>query len=68
MQQSVKQRIEGNWDQIRGEIKKTWGRITDNDLKRAEGNWDKLVGIIKERTGDSLAVVEEKLEKLTRRN
>jgi uncharacterized protein YjbJ (UPF0337 family) len=44
--------MEGKWKQLRGEIKRKWGKVTDNDLLEAEGNVDKLVGTIQERTGE----------------
>jgi hypothetical protein len=30
--------LEGIWKQIRGEVKKWWGKITDEDLDRIAGN------------------------------
>lgn len=41
----------GQWKQIKGEIKKQWGKLTDNDLDIAEGNRDKLVGLVQEKYG-----------------
>jgi uncharacterized protein YjbJ (UPF0337 family) len=45
--------IKGNWNQLKGEIKKKWGQLTDDDLMEAQGDYDKLVGKIQERTGES---------------
>lgn len=44
-------RIEGNWKKIKGEAKKTWGRLTDDDLEVAEGHRDVLVGRLQARYG-----------------
>lgn len=44
-------RIEGNWKQFKGEVKKQWGKLTNDDLDQVEGSWDKLVGRIQERYG-----------------
>jgi len=41
----------GKWKQFRGEIKRKWGELTDDDLDRADGNWDKFVGTLQERYG-----------------
>jgi uncharacterized protein YjbJ (UPF0337 family) len=46
-----KDTLTGQWKQVMGEIKKQWGRLTDNDLTQAEGSYDKLVGRIQERYG-----------------
>lgn len=43
--------LKGNWKQLKGEVKKTWGKLTDDDLTQVEGNHEKLVGRIQERYG-----------------
>jgi uncharacterized protein YjbJ (UPF0337 family) len=44
-------RIAGNWKQFRGEVRKQWGKLTDDDLEQVRGERDKLVGRIQERYG-----------------
>src|SRR5262249_2109273 len=53
---------EGRWDQLKGAVKKTWGHITDDDLKKVEGDYDRTVGLIKERTGESMENIQKKLD------
>jgi uncharacterized protein YjbJ (UPF0337 family) len=48
-----KDQIKGKWNQLKGDIKKKWGKMTDDDLLEMEGDMDKLSGKIQERTGDS---------------
>lgn len=43
--------LKGKWLQVRGEIKKNWGKLTDDDLDRIEGQKDVLVGKLQERYG-----------------
>lgn len=43
--------IEGQWKQLKGEARRLWGKLTDDDLDRAAGNRDKLVGSLQERYG-----------------
>ena len=38
--------FEGRWKQIKGDLKRFWGNLTDDDLDVAEGNRDKLVGAL----------------------
>lgn len=45
--------LEGQWKQIRGEVKAWWGKLTDNDLDRVAGKFDVLVGLLQERYGYS---------------
>jgi uncharacterized protein YjbJ (UPF0337 family) len=43
--------IEGQWKQLKGEARRMWGKLTDDDLERAAGNRDKIVGSLQERYG-----------------
>jgi uncharacterized protein YjbJ (UPF0337 family) len=43
--------FKGDWKQFKGEIKKQWGKLTDDDLTQVEGHFDKLAGRIQERYG-----------------
>jgi uncharacterized protein YjbJ (UPF0337 family) len=44
-------RIKGNWKQFKGEARKQWGKLTDDELDQIGGERDKLVGRIQERYG-----------------
>lgn len=43
--------LKGKWNQMKGDVKKTWGDLTDDDLKMIEGDRDKLLGKLQERYG-----------------
>jgi len=43
--------LAGKWMQIRGQVKQTWGKLTDNDLDRISGHFDELVGLVQQRYG-----------------
>jgi uncharacterized protein YjbJ (UPF0337 family) len=43
--------LKGQWKQMKGEIKRRWGKLTDDELDQVEGNFDKLAGRIQERYG-----------------
>ncbi|MBP8154563.1 MAG: CsbD family protein [Nitrospira sp.] len=44
--------FKGKWVQFKGEVKKQWGKLTDDDLMQVEGDYDKFVGRVQERYGD----------------
>ncbi len=44
-------RIEGNWKQLKGQVKEGWGKLTDDDISIINGKRDQLVGKIQERYG-----------------
>jgi len=43
--------LKGKWLQFKGEAKKQWGKLTDDDLDVIAGEKDKLIGKIQERHG-----------------
>ena len=44
--------LKGKWMQFKGELKKKWGKFTDDDLKMIEGDYDKFAGKVQEHYGD----------------
>jgi uncharacterized protein YjbJ (UPF0337 family) len=44
-------RVQGNWKQLKGQVKEKWGRLTDDDLDVIDGRRDQLEGKIQERYG-----------------
>jgi len=59
------QALQGQWNQIRGELKKKWGQLTDDDLRFSNGNIDQLVGRIQQRTGEAREAIEQYLTEAT---
>lgn len=57
--------FEGRWKQLKGDAKRMWGKLTDDDWDRAEGNRDKLVGSLQERYGWEKAHAESELDRFT---
>jgi uncharacterized protein YjbJ (UPF0337 family) len=53
-----KDQFKGSWKEFKGEVKKKWGQVTDNDLLETEGDYDKFLGIVQKRYGDKRADVE----------
>jgi uncharacterized protein YjbJ (UPF0337 family) len=51
--------LQGQWNQVRGELKKKWGQLTDDDLRFNNGNIDQLVGKIQQRTGEAREAIEQ---------
>lgn len=46
-----KDQLVGKWDQVKGQIKEKWGKLTDNDITVIHGREEQLLGKIKERYG-----------------
>jgi uncharacterized protein YjbJ (UPF0337 family) len=43
--------LEGKWKQLKGDVRKQWGKLTDDDLEYMAGSRDKFVGRLQERYG-----------------
>jgi uncharacterized protein YjbJ (UPF0337 family) len=43
--------MEGKWQQLKGEVRSRWGKLTDDDIERIAGSKDKLIGALQERYG-----------------
>jgi len=59
------QGLQGRWNQLKGEVKKQWGQLSDDDLRWSGGNIDQLVGRIQERTGETRDAIENYLGQLS---
>lgn len=44
-------RVEGNWKQLKGQVKEQWGKLTDEDLDVIAGQREQLEGKLQERYG-----------------
>lgn len=56
--------FKGSWKQLSGEVKRRWGKLTDDDLTEIDGQKDKLLGKLQERYGKSREEVEKEIEDL----
>jgi uncharacterized protein YjbJ (UPF0337 family) len=45
------EQAKGQWTQLKGSVRKQWGKLTDDDLDVIAGQREKLVGKIQERYG-----------------
>ena len=43
--------MKGTWNEVKGKLKKTYGNLTDDDLKYEEGREDELLGRLQKKTG-----------------
>lgn len=57
-----KDRIEGNWKQLKGKAKQQWGKLTDDDLDQIEGNYEILSGRLQEAYGLSKEDAEKRIK------
>jgi len=52
--------IKGNWNQVKGKLKKKYAELTDDDLSYTEGETEELLGKLQKKTGQSReALIDE---------
>lgn len=64
MTNAIEDKLKGNWNIAKGQLKQKWGDLTDDDLNYQEGKEDELVGRIQKKTGESKEKVNEFLDSL----
>ena len=62
----TKLNLKGNWNVVKGKLKKAYGDLTDDDLTYVDGQEDELVGRIQKRIGQTASDVRQLLQKYNR--
>jgi uncharacterized protein YjbJ (UPF0337 family) len=55
--------FEGQWDQLRGQIRAWWDKLTDADLEKIAGKQDTLVSLVQERYGYARERAQQEVER-----
>jgi uncharacterized protein YjbJ (UPF0337 family) len=53
--------LKGRWNQLKGDIRTKWGKITDDDLTQIQGQTEKMIGKLQERYGYKREQAEKEL-------
>lgn len=61
-------RVEGNWKQLRGNLREQWGRLLGDESGVDAGRRDQLAGSIQVRQGISKEEIERQLSDFLDRN
>jgi uncharacterized protein YjbJ (UPF0337 family) len=60
-------RLEGTWKQVKGEVQVMWGKLTNDDLDEINGNATKLAGRLQERYGYARDKAEAEVDRFLER-
>jgi len=55
--------MKGKWKQLKGNVKKQWGKLTDDEIDQIEGNSDILVGKVQEHYGRTKEQAEDEVDR-----
>ncbi len=61
---SMNDKIKGNWNELKGKMKKEYAQLTDNDLLYVEGEEDELHGRLQKSLGKTKDEVNAIIERL----
>lgn len=61
---TLNDKIKGNWNIIKGNLKQKWADLTDDDLLYEEGKEDEVIGKIQKKTGEAKESINEFIEKM----
>lgn len=61
-----KDTLEGNWKQLKGKVKETWGKLTDDEVDEINGRKENFIGKIQEKYGLKKDEAEKEWDKLTK--
>ena len=57
-----KEQVEGKAEELKGKIKQTWAKLTDNDVALYNGKRDEFLGKLKEHYGLAKEDAEKKVK------
>ena len=58
-------KLKGNWNELKGKLKKSYAELTDNDLMYEEGREDELYGRLQKKLGKSRDQVRKMIDDLS---
>ena len=59
-----REQAEGKLDQIKGDIKRKWGKLTNDEVEQFEGNVTQFYGTLKEKYGLSKEDAKMQVDKI----
>jgi uncharacterized protein YjbJ (UPF0337 family) len=55
--------FQGQWMQLKGQLRRQWGKLTDDEVDQIQGNAEILIGKLQEQYGYSREQAERELER-----
>ena len=55
--------FEGQWRQMRGELRSWWGKLSDSDFEKVAGKKDRLLGLLQEKYGYTREAAQQEMDR-----
>ena len=59
--------LKGKWQEVKGEVRKAWGKLTDDELETTKGDMTAIGGLIQQKYGEQKESYSEKLSEILKR-
>lgn len=53
--------VKGKWREIKGDVQKIWGKLTDDELEQTKGDMKAISGLIQQKYGEAQESQSKKL-------
>ncbi len=53
--------LKGKWKEIKGEVIRSWGKITEDELDQTKGDLTKISGLVQQKYGEAQESVRDRL-------
>lgn len=60
---NVSNQFEGNWTELKGKIRKAWGKLTDDEIEETKGRWEELKGRLQKKYGYTVERAQDEIDK-----
>ena len=65
---STQASIKGNWHELKGNVRKQWGKLTDNDIEQINGDTEILIGKLMKTYSKSREEAQREVEQFCRKD
>jgi uncharacterized protein YjbJ (UPF0337 family) len=59
--------VKGKWLEIKGDIQKAWGKLTDDELEKTKGDMKAISGLIQQKYGEAEVNADKKVSEIISR-
>jgi uncharacterized protein YjbJ (UPF0337 family) len=60
--------IEGNWHEIKGKLRATWGKLTHDEIAQVQGEAEQLRGLLEKKYGYTKDQADKQIANFTKEN
>ena len=57
-------KVQGKWLEVKGEIQKVWGKITNDELEKTKGDMKTIQGILQQKYSDNKVALDNQLSEI----